>query len=147
MAVFDTDVLAYALLGAPQHREASATALESAAAVHVPDVALTELAHVVGKWVVARGLPIAEAHRTLDLGRALVTDVVPAAGLWHAALDIATAGAGRTDPGADACFRGPCGIYDGMLVALAVLRDEPLLTFDTRLLHAFPELARRPGSK
>ncbi len=128
--VFDTNVLAYALLNVTEYRAAAADALERTDTVHVPDVALSELANVAWQWATTRGLPAAQAHDALDLAEALITHVTPAAELWHPALDLALA-TGTT-------------VYDTLFIALAVVRDEPLLTFDARLLRTFPEIAQRP---
>jgi len=128
--VFDTNVLAYALLNVTEHREAASAALESAPTVHVPDVALSELANVTRQWCRVRGLPADAAHAALDLAEAVITQVTPAADLWHPALDLSLASG--------------VAVYDTLFAALAILADEPLLTFDARLLRAFPQVARRP---
>jgi predicted nucleic acid-binding protein len=128
--VFDTNVLAYALLGVTEHRERALDALEHAPDVHVPDVAYAEFANVAWQWISIRGLPEHEAHAALALAEKFVTHATPSADLWHTALELSTVSG--------------VAVYDTLFVALALIRDEPLLTFDRRVLDTFPEVARRP---
>ena len=128
--VFDTNVLASALLNVTAYRDAAADALEPADTVNVPDVALYEIANVAWQWATTRDLPAARAHEAFELTEALITHVTPAAELWHPALDLALA-TGTT-------------VYDTLFIAPGIVCDEPFLTFDARLLRTFPEIAERP---
>jgi len=87
---------------------------------------------VVSMAVRAGVIPTAQGHARLGLARRLGIDSIATATLCQGALLRAV------DSGIPAS--------DTMFVELAVRSECPLFTFDTGLLRAFPDVARRPGS-
>lgn len=129
-AVVDTNVIAYFLLGTePFYAECAAFWLR-VEAVLAPASWEAELANVIWMGVRQGALSRGEAHQKLDLARALEIQSVPAAALWHGALE-------------RAC-EARIAAYDTLFVELAERERLPLATFDTALLAAFPEIAKRP---
>jgi predicted nucleic acid-binding protein len=130
IVVVDTMVVAYALLGVTSHRDASATLLERARQIVVPDVLLSELTNVIAQWIKAK-------HVTLELGLqvlrdavALFTAVEPAERLCERALQLSV---GHGHPA-----------YDMMFVALSERLNAPLLSYDSKLARLFPDRVFTP---
>jgi predicted nucleic acid-binding protein len=71
-----------------------------------------------------------EGARRLRLAGRLGIRSVPSKSLWEGALSRAV-------------YSG-VAVYDTLFVELAVRQRLPMATFDSRLLAAFPEIARRP---
>ena len=119
--VFDTMVLAYALINVPEFREDSQRAIEGAREIVVPDLFHAELVNVVWQWIKARRLGLAAG---LD-GQALPTRVVSTRALWERALTLSVA---RRHPA-----------YDTLFVALAIEIGSRVVSNDRPLLVRFPE--------
>lgn len=123
--VFDTMVLAYALINVPEFREDSRRAIEGAREIVVPDLFYTELLNVVWQWIRTRRLSVAAGWDVLQRGQALPTRVVSTPALWQRALTLSV---GRRHPG-----------YDTLFVALAVETGSKVVSNDRRLRARFPE--------
>ncbi len=130
IAVVDTMVFAYALLGVTKHRDAAAAALERAGSIFVPDTFHSEIANVVAQWVRAEHLDLALGIGVLRDAAALITAVKPAEALSETALKLAVE------------HKHPA--YDMMFVALAREIGAPLLSYDSKLKKLFPELVFTP---
>ncbi len=128
--VFDTMVIAYALLGVPGFGDDCLGALSSAREVIVPDLFFAELANVVWLWTRKRGLSLDEGVQMLRRAEALVTKVVPGRSVWEQALLLSTE---SSHP-----------VYDTLFVALAAREGTCVVTCDGRMLDRFPGIARRP---
>ncbi len=130
-AIVDTNVIAYYLLGTPSFAEEAGIFLRSAGVLLAPASWAAELATVV--WMAIREgvLPEEEGPRRLHLASRLQVRSVPVQLLWQGAL-------GRA-------IQGGLAVYDTLFVELATRRGLPLVTFDRRLLQAFPTLAHRPA--
>lgn len=126
--IFDTAVIAYALLGVDDKGEEAMKALMGASERWAPDLYRAELANVVWKWVHFRGTPLEEGLEVLRDAEALISNVVSSVELWETALELAVA---REHP-----------VYDTMFVALAVSTGQHVITADRKLLAKFPEWTR-----
>ena len=122
--VFDTMVLAYALLGVTEFCDEAAEALARADAVWAPDLVRAELTNVVWQWVRWGRIPIDEGINALHQADALLTEVIPTNHLWEQALRLAVDSA-----------QSP---YDTLFMALADRRGSRLVTYDRALLKQFP---------
>lgn len=123
--VFDTMVLAYALINVPEFREDAQRAIERAREVVVPDLFHAELVNVVWQWIRARRLNPQAGLDVLQRGEALPTRVVPTRALWEQALALSVA---RNHPA-----------YDTLFVALAIEMGSKVVSNDRPLLTRFPE--------
>jgi predicted nucleic acid-binding protein len=130
-AVVDTNVVVYYLLGTEPFAEETQRFWRSVAQPLAPTLWAAELANAV--WMAVRTGVLArdEGHRRLDLAARLRIRSVSPRTLWQGALARAIA----TD----------VAVYDTLFVELAVRRRLPLVTFDGRVLKAFPDIACRPG--
>ena len=123
--VFDTVVLAYALLGVPRFREESLKAIGKAKEIWVPDILFAELANVVWQWILHRGVPLKRGLQVLRDVESLVTEAVKSSRLSEYALDLAVS------------HRHP--VYDTLFVALASARNTKVISYDKRLQTLFPD--------
>lgn len=128
--VFDTMVLAYALLGVRPFRDAAVASLAKARHVLVPDSFRAEFTNVLWPWVKSREVPLERAIECLHAAEALVTEAVPATHLTEHALQLSVA--------------ENVAAYDTLFVALALQRRVKLVTCDRELLRKFPEVAVSP---
>ena len=128
MTVFDTNVVADALLGAAGVREEALRSLRDADEIVVPDLFFAELANVVWQYVTRAGVPLSRGLELLDDAESLITRSIPASALWHRALELAVE---RSHPA-----------YDTLFVALAEAEGTHLVTRDARLKKRFPEVRR-----
>jgi len=129
-AVVDTNVLAYFLLGTrPFVDEASRFwhALDGALAPAVWEV---ELANVIWMAVRADVIQAEDGRKRLSLAAKMGIQSVPSKTLWHGALERAV--------------QSGVAVYDTLFVELANRENLPLVTFDTKVLVAFPDIAVRP---
>jgi predicted nucleic acid-binding protein len=125
--VVDANVVAYAVFGPQEQRETALDALGRADSIVVPDLFFSEYASAVWQWVRSTSAGVAEFVGAIDDAEALVERSVPAQQLWRSALGLA--------------LRHDHPVYDAVYVALAEQFDTRVLTFDRRLLRAFPERA------
>lgn len=122
--VFDTMVVAYAVLGVEEYAAECQSAFARAEEVVVPDFLRAELVNVVWQWVMRRRLPVDAGLQALRDGEDLLTRVVASEKLWEPALELAAA------------YKHPA--YDMLFVALALKTGSRLLTYDRRLQMLFP---------
>lgn len=130
--VVDTNVVAYYLLGTEPFVDEARQFWQGVDQTTAPAHWKAELANVV--WMAVRTgiLPSTEGHRRLDFASRLRVRSVSIRTLWQAAL--ATA------------LTSGVAVYDTLFVELAKRRRVPLMTFDTKVLSSFPDVAQRPGS-
>jgi predicted nucleic acid-binding protein len=122
--VIDTMVFAYALLGVEPHKGIAIKSLEKADAIIVPDSIRAELGNVTLQWIRQRGVAFETGISVMEDAEALYTRVLSAEVLWESALALAT------DAGHP--------FYDTLFIAAADLENTHFITFDQRLLNAFP---------
>ncbi|GBD31514.1 MAG: hypothetical protein KatS3mg081_1225 [Gemmatimonadales bacterium] len=129
-AVADTNVIAYYLLGTEPFVRETRRFWQTVREVQAPAIWAAELANVV--WMAVRNgvLSSEEGHRRLHFAARLHVRSVSIRTLWHRAL------ARSIDKNLPVC--------DTLFVELAARERLPLATFDTRLIEAFPDVARRP---
>lgn len=123
--VFDTMVLAYALLKVSAFREEAARAIEVAEAIWVPDSFRAELTNVVWQWTSERGTDLDSGLSVLRDAEALISEVFPGNMLWEEALALSIA---RRHPA-----------YDTLFIALAAIQSSKVVTYDAQLRKKFPE--------
>jgi len=130
-AVVDTNVVAYYVLGTEDFSAETVAFWHRASQAIAPALWEAEIANVV--WMAARRgyLTGTDASRSLRSASQLGIRSVPMRSLWHAALLRA--------------IDSDVAVYDTLFVELAARARLPLVTFDARLLDAFPEIAVRPG--
>ncbi len=129
-AVVDTNVVAYYLLASEPFVDEVSAFWRRVSEAFAPASWEVELANLLWLAVRAQVLDLAQAQRRLELARQLGISTTPVCDLWMSALALAAAS------GQPAC--------DTVFVELALRLELPLVTFDRRLLEAFPTVARRP---
>ena len=87
IAVLDSMVFAYALLGVVEFREEAIQAIEATEEIWVPDSCRAELVNIVWQWIQFRDVALETGIEVLWDAEALFTQVVPAPALWEQALD------------------------------------------------------------
>ena len=128
--VVDTNVLAYYILGvAPFCREIAAWLAQP---VHLvaPDSWRPEILSVLWQAVMAGSISLEHALALLEQAEGLVDSSVPVRALWRDTLVLSAE-----------CNSSP---YDILFVALAQREGAALITFDQKLLAAFPDIAGKP---
>lgn len=130
-AVVDTNVVAYYLLATEPLVDEVTAFWRNVAEVFAPASWEVELVNVL--WLAARAgvVDLTQAQHRLELARQLAISSTPVRDLWSAALALA------------ATTGQPA--YDTVFVELALRLELPLVTFDRKVLAAFPRVARRPG--
>jgi len=129
-AVVDTNVVAYFLLGTQPFVDETREFWQAAAETMAPAIWEAELANVV--WMAIRKgvIPAPQGPRRLDLAARLGIHSIPSRSLWHGALSRAV--------------ESGLAVYDTLFVELASREHVPLVTFDSRILSAFSDIANRP---
>lgn len=129
-AVVDTNVIAYYLLATEPFVEEVQTFWHGALDVIAPALWEAELANVL--WMAARSgvVPPDVALERLGLAAQLGIRSVPIRLLWRGALVRA--------------MKASVAVYDTLFVELATRERLPLVTFDAKVLAAFPDVAIRP---
>ena len=131
-AVVDTNVVAYFVLGTERFVDEARSCLAALDEAWAPALWEAELANAL--WMATRHdvLTLEEAASRLTLADGLGIHVVPNRILWQAALVRA--------------HQSRIAVYDTLFVELAAREQLPLVTFDTALLKAFPDIAVRPAT-
>ena len=129
-AVVDTNVIAYHLLGTPKFASEAGDFLARAQDLVAPSLWQAEIANVI--WMAVRSRVLAPDHALakLTLAMRLGVEAIPIRTLWHAALIRS--------------LDSDVAVYDTLFIELAERESLPLVTFDQRLLAAFPKVAKRP---
>jgi predicted nucleic acid-binding protein len=130
-AVVDTNVVAYFLLGTRPFLPEARRFWRAVGEPLAPALWEAELVNVL--WMAVRSgiLSADEGSKRLDFAARLGIYSVPTKTLWQGAF-----------------FRSiesGVAVYDTLFVELAGREGLPLATFDTRVLSAFPDIAKRPG--
>jgi len=131
-AVVDTNVVAYYLLGTEPFVEETRRFWRAVGQPVAPALWAAELANVIWMAIRTGVLAADEGQRRLSLATRLRIRSICIRTLWQGAL----ARAAATD----------VSVYDTLFVELAVRRRLPLVTFDARILKAFPDVAHRPAA-
>ena len=122
--VFDTMVLTYALLGVTEFHHDSLAAIRKAEEVWAPDLLRAELLSTLWQWTRARKV-LPEIAGDLFQNCSALVHFAPIEDLQEIAFRLAV----DRD-------HSP---YDTLFVALAISREQKLLTYDRKLLGKFPE--------
>jgi predicted nucleic acid-binding protein len=129
-AVVDTNVIAYYLLGTPDFAAEAREFWRGSGDLLAPASWEAELTNVVWMAVRTGGLTDVEACLKLHLAARLGIHSVATRMLWQGALIRALA--------------SDTAVYDTLFVELADREHVPLITFDQKLLDAYPAIAKRP---
>lgn len=129
-AVVDTNVIAYFLLGTPKFVAETQAFWNQADELIAPAIWEAEIANVI--WMAARSNVITKNDATSKLALAgrLGIHSVNNRTLWHGALSRA--------------LTSSVAVYDTLYVELADREGVAMVTFDEKVLKAFPEIAKRP---
>ena len=129
--VVDTNVLAYYTLGTTPFCEEISELLSKPVELIAPDSWRAELLNVV--WQAARAGAIQVGHglELLEEVEKLLDRSVPVRSIWREALVCAQ--------------EHDISTHDTLFIVLAEREQLDLLTYDRRLLAAFPHTARSPG--
>jgi predicted nucleic acid-binding protein len=129
-AVVDTNVAAYYLLGTEPFAGEAQRFWQAVDASLAPTLWEAELANVLWMAIRTGVLSADSGQKRLVLAVRLGIRSVPNRELWRGALTRAV--------------NSGVAVHDTLFVELALRERLPLATFDSRLLGAFPEVARRP---
>ncbi len=121
--IVDTMVMAYAMLGVAKFGEESAAALELLDEIIAPASVEAELLNVVWQWA-SHGENVDNVAAAYFEASSMWTELIPVESLWPLALDLALTK--NHSP------------YDTLFVAAARVRRTKLVTYDKKLLKAFP---------
>ena len=128
--VVDTNVVAYYLIGDADFTAESRALWRSADELLAPSSWEAELANVIWMAVRTGGVAKTEGSVKLELAARLGIQSVAVRELWQGALVRAVA--------------SDVPVYDTLFVELADRERAPLVTFDRKLLAAYPGIAKRP---
>jgi len=128
--IVDTNVVAYYLLRTEPFWRECRRFWTGVREVMAPASWEAEIANVLWMAVRTGVIDVREALVRLDHARSLGIRSIAVSSLWHGAL-------------VRACASG-LAAYDALFVELAVREGLFLATFDSSILEAFPELAKRP---
>jgi predicted nucleic acid-binding protein len=131
-AVVDTNVVAYYLLGTQPFADETRPFWQALEEAIAPALWEAELANVIWMSIRAGVLTLDEGNRRLGLAARLGIRSIPNRKLWHGALTRAA--------------HSGIAAYDTLFIELASREQISLVTFDRKVLDAFPEIAKRPGS-
>lgn len=131
-AVVDTNVVAYYLLATEPFANEARQFWRAVGQPVAPALWAAEIANVILMAVRTGVLAADEGHRRLDLAARLRIRSVSIRTLWQPALARAVATG--------------VAVYDTLFVELAVRRRLPLVTFDAKILKAFPDVGCRPAA-
>jgi predicted nucleic acid-binding protein len=129
--VIDTNVVAYFLLGTPKFVAETRAFWKEADELIAPAVWEAELANVVWMATQSRVITREQGTSKLVLAGRLGIRSIGNRTLWHGALSRAL------DSGV--------AVYDTLFVELADRERLSLVTFDNKVLKAFPKIAKRPS--
>ena len=125
--VFDTNVIAYALLGVDDYASEALDALAAAPEIWAPESLRAELVNTVWQWIRFSDTSLETGLEVLRDTEALVTRFFPLSGIWETALELAVV---REHPA-----------YDTLFVALAATTGSRIVTYDQQVIQRFPEWA------
>jgi predicted nucleic acid-binding protein len=128
--VVDTNVVAYYLIGKADLADESRAFWHNAGELLAPSSWEAELANVIWMAVRTRGVDETLGSVKLELAARLGIQSIEARALWQGALARSVASG--------------VPVYDTLFVELAEREQVPLVTFDRKLLAAFPAVAKRP---
>ncbi|MDE3156833.1 MAG: type II toxin-antitoxin system VapC family toxin [Acidobacteriota bacterium] len=129
-AVVDTGVVAYYLLGSEPYLDDLVRFWRLLDDPVAPAIWEAELANAMAMAVGAGVLSADEGQRRLSLAARLGVQSIPTRRLWRGAVVRG--------------FKSGFAVYDALFVELALRERLPLVTYDARLLTAFPDVARTP---
>jgi predicted nucleic acid-binding protein len=130
--VVDTNVVAYYLLGTSPFLNEVRQFWHKTTEAMAPAVWEAELANVVWMAVRAGIISADEGLQRLRLAGQMGIQSVASRSLWQGALLRSVA--------------SRVAVYDTLFVELAIRQQLPLATFDSKVLAAFPTIARRPSA-
>ena len=128
--VVDTNVLAYYALATTQFSEELSVLFAQPVELIAPDSWCSEFLNVVWQAVRFQGIALADGLQLLEEVERLLDWSVPVSSLWREALAAAE--------------QYNCSTYDTLFIVLAGREHCNLLTYDRKLLAAFPEITSTP---
>jgi predicted nucleic acid-binding protein len=130
IAVIDTNVLAYYLLGVEPYSHESSNLFEADIELIAPESFKAELLNVMWLSVRNGAISVVQGIEKLNYAEVLIDESVPITALWEDALVLAAES--NHSP------------YDTLFVALAEREKTKLLSFDLPLRDAFPSTVMLP---
>ena len=129
--VIDTMIFVYALLDEPTFGADSGAVLKAASPILVPDSFRAEFVNTLWQWVRHRGVEYGDARAALRDAEHLIARTGSSRRLARRALELA--------------IQVGHPAYDTLFVALAEREGTQLITYDAKLLAAFPKIAMAPA--
>ena len=123
--VLDVNVIAGYLLGSGADREELSTLFQGSFEFIAPDIWRPELGNTFWKYIQKREITLDQAVALFQRAEPLISDTISSRELWQLALLLAA--------------RNNHPVYDCLFVALAVLEDTRLVSYDRRLAKMFGE--------
>jgi predicted nucleic acid-binding protein len=125
-----SNVIAYYVLGTPEFADEVREFWKRAAELQAPSLWEAELGNVL--WMSVRNSVLAEdeAPAKLEFASRLGIRSIAIRALWRGALVRA--------------IHSGVSLYDTLFVELAEREGLPLVTFDAKLIQAYPQIAQRP---
>ena len=127
----DTLIFVYTVVNVQPFRDESSAVVTATSEVVAPESLIAELVNAAWMHTRRSGLSLATAEAALDDALRYVSRRVPIDALWHDALRLAV--------------RAGHSPYDTLFVALAEREGTELITYDAKLLAAFPGVAVAPA--
>lgn len=129
--VVDTNVLAYYALATTPFSEELSVLFSQPFELIAPDSWYPEFLNVVWQAICVQDIALDHGLELLEEVEVLLNGSVPVYSLWREALVVAE--------------EYGCSTYDTLFIVLAARERCNLLTYDRKLLAAFPQIANTPG--
>lgn len=130
-AVVDTNVIAYYLLGTPDFASHVRRFWKQTSELLAPSLWEAEIANTLWMAVRTGVLPTTDLPEKFSQATRLGIHSVAVRTLWEGAIVRS--------------LHSQVAVYDTLFVELADREGLPLVTYDKKLLDAYPEIARRPA--
>lgn len=128
--VIDTMIFTYALFAAEHEKAESKEVLEKARRIIVPDSFYSEFTNSLWQWVRHKNISEITALESLLIVKAMITKTVETKILSQDALQLA--------------LEQNHSVYDSLFIAAAIKYNTKVVSYDKKLLRAFPFYSIHP---